>query len=122
LSGPPPELKQWSKRALIREVERLRAVLHEHSARSHGSAPERAGGIVADPDPDPHGRGNVLLDARGAVLLDAVDVVLVDTNPGGQSPPSVMLSLAGRINYDTQRSSVAYLMPTDGAAGIATGP
>jgi hypothetical protein len=116
---PPPELKSWSKRQLIREVERLRAITREHADRTHGEAPDRAGGMT-DVAGHPYARGGVLLDMRGAVLLDTVDVALVDRDPSRPAPASLMLTLGGRVNLETRRSSVAYVMPTDGAAAICS--
>lgn len=106
MSVPPPELKSWPKRQLIREVERLRAILREHGERSHGEAPEQAGSFV-DAAGDPYARGGVVLDTRGAVLMDTVDVVLVDHDPANPGPASLMLTLGGRVNLETRRSSVA---------------
>lgn len=119
MSGPPPDLEQWSKRQLIREVERLRAILHEHADRRHDDAPDRSGGFV-DVAGDPFARGGAVLDTRGAVLMETVDVVLVDTAPALPGPAALMLTLGGRVNMERRHSSVAYLMPTDGAAAICS--
>jgi hypothetical protein len=113
---PPPELKAWSKNDLVREVARLRAVLHEFSERSgddpraHSTSDPIIGG-------SPTGRGDALLDARAAVLLEHVEVVLVDTKRDTE-PSLMMLSLAGRVNYADDRVTHAYLFNGDGAAGI----
>jgi hypothetical protein len=114
---PPDDLKDWSKKDLMREVARLRAVLHEFSNRVGDDARG-----ASTPDPivggSPSGRGDALLDARSAVLLDGVEVVLVDTK---QDEPVVMLlSLSGRINYADDRVTHAYLFGPDGAAGLVT--
>jgi hypothetical protein len=114
----PPELKSWSKNDLVREVVRLRAVLHEHSERrgddprAHSTSDPIIGG-------SPHGRGDALLDARAAVLLDAVEVVLVDTKRE-TDPVSMMLTLGGRVNYADDVVTHAYLFGPDGAAGIVS--
>lgn len=115
---PPADLMQWSKPALVRELQRLRAVTREHAEQVHSDSAEHAGAVVGG---SPHGRGDALLDTRGAVLLDYNEVVLVDREPDkADVPPSVMLVMAGRVNFDTRRSQTAYLMGTDGAAAIAT--
>jgi hypothetical protein len=79
---PPPELKSWPKRQLIREVERLRAITREH-AETKGDEPIADGGDLVDVAGDPHARGSVILDARNAILLDATDVSLIDTKRDG---------------------------------------
>lgn len=114
---PPDDLKDWSKKDLMREVARLRAVLHEFSGR-RGDDPRPAS--TSDPiiGGSPGGSGDALLDARAAVLLDNVEVVLVDTKQG--ETVSMMLTLAGRINYSDDRVTHAYLFGPDGAAGIVT--
>jgi hypothetical protein len=119
VTGPPPDdLKSWSKNDLVRELRRLRAVMREHAERvqetdvreASVSAPVIGGG--------PRERGGSLIDARGAVLLDGMEVVLVDTEPG--SPPAMLMSLSGRINYAADRVQHAYLFGADGAAGLVT--
>lgn len=112
---PPANLNDWGKRALVREVERLRAVLHEHSQREGDDPRERS---TQDPiiGGSPRGRGDALLDARSAVLLDGVEVVLVDTKR--DEAVSMMLVLKGRVNYSSDRATHAYLFGPDGAAGI----
>lgn len=113
---PPDDLLQWSKPALAREVQRLRAITREHSERVASDSPPQDRAVVMGGAPHEH--GTALLDVRGAVLLDSTEVVLVDPEPGSTKPPTVMLVLAGRVNYDTRRSQTAYLFGTDGAAAI----
>lgn len=115
---PPAELKGWSKNNLIREVERLRAVLYEH-ADTPGDEPTVDGGDLVDPIGDPHARGNVLIDVRKAVLLDTINVSLVDTKRQ-DDPPHLAMLLAGRRNYADHRVQQLYLLNEDGAAGIVS--
>lgn len=115
---PPDDLMQWSKPALVRELERLRAVLREHAERVESDSAEQAGGIAVQGGP--HERGTSLLDTRGAVLLDSTDVALVDPEPGSPSPPAAMLVLAGRVNFERRRSQTGYMLNTDGAAAIVS--
>jgi hypothetical protein len=115
---PPDDLKDWSKKDLMREVARLRAVLHEHSAR-RGDDPRAQSTESPIIGGSPTGRGDALLDARAAVLLDAVEVVLVDTKSGSDSVV-MMLTLGGRVNYADDRVTHAYLFNGDGAAGIVS--
>jgi hypothetical protein len=111
----PPELKDWSKNNLIREVQRLRAVMREHAEQV---SPSHSGGGVVDVAGDPHAKGGALIDARGAVLLDSSEVVLVDTKK--DEPVAMILRLAGRINYSAERADTAYFINTDGAAAIVS--
>lgn len=109
----------WPKKNLAIEVERLRAILHEHSQRL-GQDPRPAattGAAMTSPDPDPYGRGNVLIDARAAVLLESDEVSLIDTK-SADGPVVMMLALSGRINYSPDRVEHAYLTGADGAAAI----
>ena len=115
---PRGELKGWSKNDLVREVERLRAVLHEHSER-RGDEPTRVSGSMVDVAGDPHARGGVLLDARAAVLMDAVDVCLVDSKRD-TDPIFLALQLAGRVNTRDERATHLYLFDEDGAAAIVS--
>lgn len=119
MTPPPEDLKQWPKRQLIREVERLRAITREHATRSHGDAPKDAGGFV-DVAGDPYAKGGVIIDARGAVLLEHTDVVLIDSDPSKDREPGILLSLGGRINLTDERAQVGFLMPLDGGAAIAS--
>ena len=114
---PPDDLNKWSRRELVTEIERLRALTREMAERV-GDDPR--GQSTQDPivGGSPHGRGDALLDARAAVLLDAVEVVLVDTKRS--EPVSMLLSLGGRINYADDRVIHAYLFGPDGAAGIVS--
>lgn len=118
--GPPPEnLKQWSKNDLIRELQRLRAVMREH-AEQPGADPREhvTPGAIIDVADDPHARGGALLDARSATLLEGTDVVLVDTK--GDEPVVMMMSLSGRVNYSHDRIEHAYLFGPDGAAALVS--
>jgi hypothetical protein len=119
MSQPPPEnLMDWPKSKLAKEVARLRALVREHSERP-GDDPRVAAttGAMIGGD-DPHGHGTVLLDTRSAVLLDEVDVSLVDTKR--DDPLAMMMVLAGRMNYGTDRVEHAYLFGADGAAGVTS--
>jgi hypothetical protein len=113
---PPDDLREWGKRALIAEVERLRAVTREAGVRVGDDA---RGASTSDPiiGGSPHGRGDALIDARAAVLLESVEVVLIDTKRPGEAV-AMLLTLAGRINYSDDRVTHAYLFGGDGAAGI----
>lgn len=118
-SPPPDDLFQWPKQKLVKEVQRLRALVREHSDRP-GSDPRASasssGGIIGGDDP--HGEGTVLLDMRSAVLLEAVDVSLVDTKQ--EQPVAMMLVLSGRVNYSADRVQHVYLFGPDGASGIVS--
>lgn len=122
MSGPPPDdLQYWAKNELVREVRRLRAVMHEHAER-RGDDPRTAattGAAITDVAEDPHAVGGVVLDARAAVLMDSVDVTLVDTK-GHKDPLRMMMALAGRINYAADRVEHAYLLGPDGAAALVS--
>jgi hypothetical protein len=113
----PPELKAWSKNDLVREVQRLRAVLYEHSER-RGDDPRGASTSDAIVGGEPHGKGDALIDARASVLLDGMEVVLVDTKR--DEPVSMLLALKGRINYSDDRVEHAYLFGPDGAAALVS--
>lgn len=119
---PPDELKGWSKNELVREVKRLRALLAEHKKAAteddprERSIPEPVTDVVGDP----YATGGVILDARGAVLLDTVDVSLVDSRHDDGRPPFAFLVLAGRVNMTDDRVNHAYMMGSDGAAGIVS--
>lgn len=114
---PRSEFKSWPKNDLVREVERLRAILKEH-ADAPGDAPAQDGGNLVDVPGDPFARGGVVLDTRNAVLLAEVDVCLVDTKR--DEPPRLALLLQGRINFREEHARQLYLMNEDGAAAIVT--
>jgi hypothetical protein len=122
MSKPPPDdLKSWSKNALVREVQRLRALTREHAERM-GDDPREAAttdAAITDVTGDPHARGGVLLDARSAVLLESTDVALMDTK-SEREPVAMMMALAGRINYSLDRVEHAYLFGPDGAAALVS--
>jgi hypothetical protein len=118
VTAPPQDLMAWPKKALAREVTRLRAVLYEHS-EAPGEEPVVDGGTMVDPVGDPYARGNVLLDVRKAVLMDSIDVSLVDTKREGE-PPRLAMLLAGRINFSQGRARQLYLFDEDGAAAIVS--
>jgi hypothetical protein len=117
---PPDDLKQWSKNDLIRELHRLRAILHEHAERRGDDPREQAttGAAVTDVARDPYAHGGAIIDARSAVLLDTTDVVLVDTKQ--DEPVTMLLALGGRINYSSDRIEHAYLFGPDGAAALVS--
>jgi hypothetical protein len=117
MSQPPPEnLMEWPKAKLASEVTRLRAIMREHADQPQDAA--SSGGGLVDVAGDPHARGGVVLDARGAVLLDMVDVSLIDTKQGDD--PAMFMLLGGRVNFETRRTSQAFMFGADGAAGLAT--
>jgi hypothetical protein len=115
MSVPPDDLKSWSKNELVRELRRLRAVMREHAEQAPTA---HSGGGVTDVAGDPHASGGALIDARGAVLLDDAEVVLVDTKR--DEALAMVLRLAGRLNYSTERADTAYMLNPDGAAAIVT--
>lgn len=113
MTAPPDDLKQWSKNDLIRELRRQRALNREHAEQVNEA---HSGGGITDVAGDPHAQGGSLIDMRGAVLLDFTEVVLVDTKR--DDPVAMVLRLAGRVNYSTERADTAYLIGADGAAAI----
>jgi hypothetical protein len=117
---PPDDLKRWSKNALVREVQRLRAITREHAERRGDDPREHAlsGPAVTDVAGDPYAQGGAILDARAAVLLDEMDVVLVDTKH--DEPVAMLLSLQGRVNYSHDRAEHAYLFGADGASALVS--
>jgi hypothetical protein len=118
MSKPPPEdLMEWPKAELAKEVARLRAINREFADRPHDDA--TSGGGITDVAGDPHARGGVILDARGAVLMDTVDVSLIDTKKE-EERPAMFLVIGGRVNFETRRTSQAFMFGADGAAGLAT--
>jgi hypothetical protein len=114
---PPDDLKDWSKKDLMREVARLRAITREFAERP-GDDPR--GASTSDPiiGGSPGGRGDALLDARSAVLMEGIEVVLIDTKQ--DDPISMLLTLSGRINYADDRVTHAYIFGPDGAAGLVS--
>ena len=114
--APPENLLEWPKGELVKELQRLRAVMREHAERTHDDA--RSGGNLVDVAGDPFARSGVVIDAREAVLLDEMDVSLVDTKR--DEPPAMALLLAGRVNYANRRTRQLYLFGPDGAAGLVT--
>jgi hypothetical protein len=119
MTKPPPELKDWSKNNLIREVNRLRAILREHAERPGDDPREQAANEpIIDVAGDPLATGGALLDMRSAVLMDEMNVVLVDTK--SSEPVAMMMSLKGRINYAAERVEHAYLFGPDGAATLVS--
>lgn len=116
------ELKGWSKNDLIREVEKLRAILYEH-AEDAGTEPTAQPGTMVDVAGDPYARGGVVFDMRNAVLLESVDVAIVDTvrkdQPIGENPVLTM-TLEGRVNKRTERAETLYVFDVDGAAAIVS--
>ena len=115
MSKPPPaNLMDWSKNDLVKELQRLRAILREHGHQVADSP--RSGGGMVDVAGDPNAFGGVVLDTREAVLMDELEVCLVDTKQGDK--PAMMMVLQGRVNYQTRRVKQAYLFGPDGAAGL----
>ncbi len=115
MAKPPPEnLMDWTKAELVKELQRLRAILREHADVPHQSA--RSGGDAVGGSP--YGRGDSLLDLRGAVLLDYNEVILVDTKQ--DDPPAMVLIMEGRVNYETRRVKQAYMFGSDGASALIT--
>lgn len=115
-SAPPANLMEWPKAKLAREVERLRAIMHEHSERSHD--PARSGGDAVAITDDPYARGSNVLDLREAVLLDANEVILVDRHPDSGDPPAIALMMEGRVNMREERVKQCYVFGPDGAAAL----
>ena len=114
---PPDDLKDWSKKDLMREVARLRAITREHAERV-GADPRPASTPTPIIGGSPTGKGDALIDARSAVLLEGIEVVLIDTK--SDDPVAMLLSLEGRINYADDRVTHAYLFGPDGAAGLVS--
>ena len=117
---PPENLIDWKKGELVREVERLRAVLHEHSKTRTATDPtlHSQPGRVVDVAQDPNAHSGVILDVRGSVLLESVDVSLIDTKYEDAEPITFM-ALGGRVNMSESRAEHAYIFDADGAAGLA---
>jgi hypothetical protein len=116
------ELKAWSKNELVREVERLRAIIKEHAYAPGEDTADVEGGMV-DPVGDPFARGGVIIDARNAILLEELDVSLVDRD--SSSPISTQhlllaMVLAGRVNMRNERRRVLFMLGVDGAAAIVS--
>jgi hypothetical protein len=105
---------EWNKADLVKEVQRLRAVMREHADQIHD--PARSGGDSVGGSP--YGRGNTVLDMRGAVLLEYNEVILVDSKR--DEAPAMALILEGRVNYETRRVKQMYLFGPDGAAALVT--
>jgi hypothetical protein len=122
MSGPPPpNLRDWSKKELAREVERLRAITREMARPGvEGDPREGSGeGLVIDAAGDPHAAGGALLDARNAVLMDAMEVVLADAKH--ETDPILMfMVLKGRVNYSDSRVEHGYMFGPDGAAALVS--
>lgn len=114
---PPDNLMEWPKAELVKELERLRAIMREH-AEQVGGDPKTAHAPDSIVGGTPYGQGDALIDARSAVLMDYAEVVLVDTKQG--SVPVMMLRIAGRINYTTDRADHVYLFGPDGGAAIVS--
>lgn len=79
--------------------------------------PRKLGGDIAGPG-GPHGKGDVIIDARNAVLMEHVNVAQVDNPSDGRK--AVALVLEGRINQSSDRTRVLYLFDADGAAALVT--
>lgn len=117
---PPEDLNDWGKRALVAEVQRLRAITREMARPVVEDDPrEVSGADVVDVAGDPHASGGVLFDARNAVLLDAMEVLLVDDMRPTESVRMFMV-LRGRVNHSDDRIEHGYLYGTDGAAALVS--
>lgn len=117
---PPANLNDWGKKALVAEVERLRAITREMAAPVvEGDPRERATLPVVDVAQDPHAQGGALFDARGATLLDYMEVLLVDSK-SASDPIHMYLALKGRINYSHDHVEHGYLFGADGAAAFCS--
>lgn len=117
MTVPPENLMDWPKKELVKELQRLRAVLHEHSARHGDNA--RSGGDAVTVDPDPHSQGTSLIDTHEAVLLESNEVILIDSKRPDELP-GVALIMEGRVNLTNERVKQLYLMNSDGAAALVT--
>jgi hypothetical protein len=121
MSGPPPDdLDLWSKAELVEELKRQQAINREHASRTHGEARREGSRPPMLDFGSPHSHGGVIIDARGSVLMDAVDVCQVDTWRGGKSEVVLAMTLAGRVNFSTERSETMYMFDADGAAAIVS--
>jgi hypothetical protein len=66
-------------------------------------------------------QGGVLLDLTDVVLLDGMNVCTVDEVRLGESQgQAIFMMLEGRINKKTDRVSVGFAFPPDGAAALIT--
>lgn len=120
--GTKREYRDWSKNELVREVERLRAILYEHAADNGASNPS-VGGELVDVVGNPNERGGVIFDMRGAVLLQHIDVAIVDEVSKGRPIPDnpvLTMMLEGRVNKTQDRAKTLYIFDVDGAAAIVS--
>jgi hypothetical protein len=70
---------------------------------------------------DSRDRGAVLLDVTDVVLMDGVEVCTVDRVRAGQTNgQAIFMTLAGKINNKTDRATVGFMFPPDGAAALIT--
>lgn len=117
MTKPPDDLGIWTKKALMREVQRLRAVMREHAERI-GDDPRVASstGAVIDVAGSPHAVHGSLVDVRSAVLMETAEVALVHT---GETIAAV-LTLGGRINYSDDRVEHVYMTGPDGMAALVS--
>lgn len=82
--------------------------------------PRNLGGGIAGPG-GPRDQGAVLLDTTDIVLLDSVEVCTVDAVRGGETGGQVIyMTLGGRVNKKTDRPTVGFMFPPDGAAALIT--
>lgn len=81
--------------------------------------PRRARGSIVSVG-GPHDRDGAIIDATNAVLLDGISVAFVEIPdaPRNAPPETIAMSMEGRINKTTERSSVVYLFTPDAAASI----
>lgn len=67
-----------------------------------------------------YGRGDAIIDVEGSVLFDTVTAALVGVGQQTGVETCIAVELGGRINHDTERSEVLYLMNADGAAALVS--
>jgi hypothetical protein len=112
------ELKTWSKNELVREVQRLRAIMSEHAERP-GEDMTALPADMVDVAGDPYARGSVVMDARNAVLMDTIDVCLMDADPSDRdADPRLVMLLGGRVNMRDERTQAMFMFGADGAAAV----
>lgn len=83
--------------------------------------PRKLGGQILDVAGDSRASAGAVLDITDAVLLDHVDVCTVDTLRMGETAgQAIFATLGGRINKKTDRVTVGFVFPPDGAAALIT--
>lgn len=81
-----------------------------------GADPRELGGDIIGGTPQ--GQGDALVDTTRAVLLDGSSVVQM-TNPS-DGREIIGLMLEGRLNRQTERARVLFLLEPDGAAAVVS--